>query len=203
VVARWDSAATELATSGVGFMLHGLLDHLVDGHLEAVRSLDDQVDELEDRLFAERIDNTAVRRHSLALRKSLVALRQVLLPTREVVTTLMRRDHQLVDQPLMPYFQGVYDHVLRASDWTDSLRELVATIREAQLTLQSNRLNMIMKNVTAWTAIIAVPTAITGFYGQNLPYPGSEQPRGFSTPAILLVVFSVGLYVLFKRRDWL
>lgn len=60
-----------------------------------------------------------------------------------------------------------------------------------------------MKNVTAWAAIIAVPTAITGFYGQNLPYLGSEQPWGFWMSATLLVLFSGGLYLLFKRRDWL
>jgi magnesium transporter len=203
VLARWDGAATELAKGGVGFLLHSLLDYLIDGHLDVVRSLDDQIEDLEDCLFAERIDNTAVQRRSLVLRKSLVSLRQVLLPMREVVTTLMRRDHHLINQPLLPYFQDVYDHVLRASEWTDSLRELVTAIREAQLNLQSNRLNMIMKNVTAWAAIIAVPTAITGFYGQNLPYPGSEQPWGFWMSATLLVLFSGSLYLLFKRRDWL
>ncbi len=73
---------------------------------------------------------------------------------------------------MTPYYQDVYDHVLRATEWTESLRDLVATIVETNLTLQDNRLNLIMKKVTSWAAIIAVPTAVTGFYGQNLPYPG-------------------------------
>ena len=70
--------------------------------------------------------------------------------------------------------------MLRATEWTESLRDLVATIVETNLTIQGNRLNVITKKVTSWAAIIAVPTAITGFYGQNLPYPGFATRRGSS-----------------------
>jgi magnesium transporter len=69
--------------------------------------------------------------------------------------------------------------------------------------VQGNRLNSIMKKVTSWAAIIAVPTAVTGFYGQNLPYPGAEQMSGFWTSTAVIVLASGGLYWLFKRRDWL
>ena len=68
---------------------------------------------------------------------------------------------------------------------------------------QSNRLNSIMKKVTSWAAIIAVPTAITGFYGQNVPYPGFGQQAGFWASTLLTAVASVSLYVLFRRNDWL
>jgi magnesium transporter len=202
VLARWNGSA-DLAKGGVGFLLHGLLDYVVDGHFEAVQSLDGQIEDLEESVFSEQVDNTDVQRRSLALRKSLVTLRKVVLPMREVVNTVMRRDHHFVDEQMRPYFQDVYDHVLRAGEWTESLRELVVTIRETQLNIQSNRLNLIMKKVTGWAAVIAVPTAITGFYGQNVPYPGSEQLWGFWTSATLLVVISGGLYAMFKRRDWL
>jgi magnesium transporter len=69
--------------------------------------------------------------------------------------------------------------------------------------MQSNRLNVVMKQVTSWAAIIAVPTAITGFYGQNVPYPGYEHAVGFWTSALLTVVASVGLYRYFRHRDWI
>lgn len=202
VVQRWDST-TELAKGGVGYLLHGLLDFVVDGHFDAVQALDDEIEALEDEVFAERVDHSSVQLRSLQLRKSLVTLRRVVLPMREVVNALMRRDHRVVPDELLPYFQDVYDHVLRASEWTESLRDLVATIRETQLNLQSNHLNMIMKKVTGWAAIIAVPTAITGFYGQNIPYPGTGQPWGFWVSTLVIVVLSSFLYVLFKRRDWL
>jgi magnesium transporter len=179
------------------------LDELVDGHFDAVESLDDQIEQLEDLLFDDRPHDRGVQRRSFELRKSLVQLRRVVLPMREVVNTLMRRDLGLVSDELLPYYQDVYDHVLRATEWTESLRDLVNTIVETNLTIQGNRLNVITKKVTSWAAIIAVPTAITGFYGQNVPYPGFAHVSGFLTSSILIVALSGALYLTFKRLDWL
>jgi magnesium transporter len=126
------------------------------------------------------------------------------LPTREVVNALMRRESAYVDDVLMPYYQDVYDHVLRAADWTDSLRDLVSTILETNLTIQGNRMNEIMKAVTSWAAIAAVPTVITGYYGMNVRiFPGASTLLGGVVALILMVVGVVVLYVTFRRRDWL
>ncbi|MFD2077550.1 magnesium transporter [Actinopolymorpha cephalotaxi] len=202
VLSRWDSSS-DLTKSGVGFLVHGLMDYVVDSHFDAVQALDEQIEALEDMVFADQVDHADMQRRSLYLRKSLVVLRRVVLPMRELVNALMRRDLHIVDDTLMPYFQDVYDHVLRATEWTESLRDLVATIRETQLSLQANRLNTIMKKVTSWAAVIAVPTAITGFYGQNVPYPGFQQAWGFWLSTLAILVISGSLYLLFKRRDWL
>jgi magnesium transporter len=120
-----------------------------------------------------------------------------------VVNTLMRRDLHVIDEGMAPYFQDVYDHVLRATEWTESLRDLVTTILETNLTLQGNRLNTVMKKVTSWAAIIAVPTAVTGFYGQNVRFPGFGQWSGFVTSVVLMAGLSGGLYLIFRKRDWL
>ncbi|MGW2463952.1 magnesium transporter CorA family protein [Streptomyces sp. NPDC001761] len=203
VVARWDESP-DLAGHGVGFLLHGLLDHLVDGHFAAVQQLDDGIEELEGLLFAAgRREIEAVQRRVFALRKSLVRLRRVVLPMREVVNGLMRPGLHLITDPLVPYYQDVYDHVLRATEWTESLRDLVASVMETNLSVQANRMNLIMKKVTSWAAIIAVPTAITGYYGQNLPYPGFGRESGFVTSAAVIVLLSALLYLTFKRKDWL
>jgi magnesium transporter len=202
VVARWD-ASPDLAKYGVSFLLHGLLDFVVDGHFSAVQTLDDEIESLENLLFDDKRPELAVQRRSFELRKSLVRLRRVVLPMREVVNSLIRRDLHIVDDAMVPYYQDVYDHVLRATEWTESLPDLVTTILETNLTIQGNRLNVITKQVTSWAAIIAVPTAITGFYGQNVPYPGYNQPSGFYASITIIVVLSVGLYILFRRRDWI
>ncbi len=202
VTAGWDNLPN-LASNGVGFLIYGLIDHVVDGHFNAVQELDDEIEKLEDLLFDDDASNIDVQRRSFALRKSLVTLRRVVLPMREVVNTLMRRDLGIVRDDMMPYFQDVYDHVLRATEWTESLRDFVTTILETNLTIQGNRLNVITKQVTSWAAIIAVPTAITGFYGQNLPYPGFADHNGFIWSCALIVVLSVGLYITFRRRGWL
>jgi magnesium transporter len=203
VVERWD-ASPDLAEWGVGFLLHGLLDHLVDGHFAAVQSLDESIEQLEDLLFEEgRRHIQAVQRDSFQLRKNLVLLRRVVLPMREVLNTLVRRDLAIVQPAMAPYYQDVYDHVLRATEWTESLRDLVTTIVETNLTVQANRMNLIMKKVTSWAAIIAVPTAITGFYGQNLPYPGFATHAGLIASSALILGLSGLLYLTFKRKDWL
>jgi len=202
VVRGWDNSS-DLAKFGVGFLLHGLLDHVVDSYFEAVQSLDDEIEGLEDVLFDDRPRDAEVQRRSFELRKSLVVLRRVVIPMREVVNALMRRDLKIVDDAMAPYYQDVYDHVLRATEWTDSLRDLVTTILETNLTIQGNRLNGIMKKVTSWAAIIAVPTAVTGFYGQNVPYPGFSNAVGFWTSSGLMVVLSGALYIIFRRRDWI
>jgi magnesium transporter len=199
---RWD-ASPDLAKHGVGFLVWGLLDELVDGYFATVQSLDSEIENLEDQLFSDTNLASEVQRRTFELRKSLVLLRRIVLPMREVVNSLLRRDLHIVDDAIGPYYQDVYDHVLRATEWTESLRDLVSTILETHLTIQSNRMNLVMKKVTSWAAIIAVPTAITGFYGQNVPYPGFAQPLGFWISCALILGMSGGLYVAFKRRDWL
>jgi magnesium transporter len=202
VMERWDGSA-DLAGHGVGFLLWGLLDFVVDGHFATVQQLDEALEGLEDLLFDERPHGAEVQRRSFEVRKSLVVLRRLVLPMREVVNSLLRRDLGLVDEAMAPYFQDVYDHVLRATEWTESLRDLVSTVLETNLTIQGNRLNTITKKVTSWAAIIAVPTAVTGFYGMNVPYPGFAQRSGFVASVVLVVVLSGGLYLLFRRLDWL
>jgi len=199
---RWDDNA-DMTKYGIGALVHGLLDFVVDGHFDAVQSLDDEIERLEDLLFDDRPHDTDVQRRSFELRKSLVHLRKVVLPMREVVNTLMRRDVGLVPEEMTPYYQDVYDHVLRATEWTESLRDLVNTVLETNLTIQGNRLNVITKKVTSWAAIIAVPTAITGYYGQNVPYPGFSHQTGFLTSSVLIVMLSGALYLASKRQGWL
>jgi magnesium transporter len=202
VVKRWDESP-DLAKYGVAFLLHGLIDYVVDTHFEAVQALDDEIENLEDQLFEDQPREREMQRRTFQLRKSLVTARRVVLPMRELVNSILRRDLHVVDPAMLPYFQDVYDHVLRATEWTESLRELVTTILETHLALRGNRLNVIMKQVTSWAAIIAVPTAVTGFYGQNVPYPGYGQHLGFWTSTLVTLCLSAGLYVIFRRKGWL
>ena len=137
------------------------------------------------------------------MRQALVRFHRLVVPMREAVSGLMRREHAVVDEELYPYYQDVYDHVLRVSESTDALRDLVSTIVETNLSLRDYRPNQIMKKVTSWAAIIAVPTLITGWYGMNVPYPGSGETWGVVSAAVLVAVLVVVLYLLFKRSEWL
>ena len=188
---------------GVGSLVHGLLDVIVDGHFDAVQALDDGIESLEDDLFdgSARAD---LQRRTFQLRKDLVALRRVVLPMREVVTVIQHRRMDAKTAPeLDPVYADLYDHVLRASEWTESLRDMVTTVFETNLSMQDARLNVVMKKLTGWAAIIAVPTAITGFYGQNVAYPGIDTVGGFVTSSAAIVLLVIVLFVMFRKRDWL
>lgn len=204
LIRRWDVGPS--STGGepsAAFLLYGVLDMAVDLQLEAVQALDDEADAVETLVFDDAFPVKEIQRRSYLLRRNLAALRRVALPMREVLSTLLRRDPPIVPAPLVPYFQDVHDHTLLFTEWTDGLRDLVADLLDTRLALQSNRMNEVMKKVTSWAAIIAVPTAVTGFYGQNIPYPGFSQHSGFIVSTAVIVVCSVGLYVIFKLRDWL
>ena len=189
---------------GVGSLIHGLLDVVVDGHFEAVQTLDDGIEALEDELFADDGPKRGLQRRTFRFRKDLVELRRVVLPMREVVTAIQHRRLDAKTSPeLDPLYSDLYDHVLRASEWTESLRDMVTTVFETNLSLQDARLNTVMKKLTGWAAIIAVPTAVTGFYGQNVTYPGIETVGGFVASSAVIILLVTVLYVTFRRRDWL
>ncbi|MBX7432249.1 magnesium transporter CorA family protein [Mycobacterium sp. Y57] len=189
---------------GVGSLVHGLLDVVVDGHFDAVQALDDSIENLEDDLFADRAPRSGLQRKTFQLRKDLVALRRVVLPMREVVNAIQhRRMDSRTAVELDAEYADLYDHVLRVSEWTESLRDMVTTVFETNLSLQDAHLNTVMKKLTGWAAIIAVPTAITGYYGQNVLYPGIDTVAGFVASSAIIITLVIALYLMFKKKDWL
>ena len=202
VRAAWDATAGP-AMSGVGFLLHGLLDHVVDEHFAAVQELDEAAEAMEADLFSEAPRSTQLQRRSFALRKALVELRRVALPMREVLTTFLRRDVRLVDATTQPYYADVHDHVLRVTDWAESLRDHLGSIQDADLQMQSNHTNEVMRRLAAYAAIFAAGTAITGFYGMNVLFPQVQSYAGAVTASVLLAASTVGLIAWFRHNRWL
>ena len=201
VLTRWD-AAPHLTGSGVPYLAHGLVDVLVDGYVSVAQDLDDRSDDIEDLLFLGPGER-ALQEQTFALRSSVTRLRRVVLPMQEVVATMRRPDMGLVDAAMEPYLRDVDDHVQRVLAAVDAIREQLATILDTTIALQGQRLNQTLFRLTAWAAILAVTTAITGYFGQNVPYPGSEQPLGLLLSTVLLVGSVGGLFVYFRRRGWL
>jgi len=209
LLARWHENPS-LLQYGVPTLLYCLLDLIVDSHLHTVDALTDAVDEMEEDLFSTATDAAGDPRdaqlRSFTNRKSLVRLRRVTQPMRELITGAMRHeenDATPVPPPLMPYYQDLYDHVLRVADSIEGLRDLITTIYETRLALYDHALNTVTRQLAAWAAIIAVPTAVTGFYGQNIPYPGFGRTSGYITSTALWVSISILLYVMFRKRKWL
>jgi magnesium transporter len=203
VVQRWDDNA-DLLKYGVGALVYGLLDVIVDGHFDAVQALDDSIESLEGNLFDEQAPTRDVQRRTYRVRRDLVELRRVVLPMREVVNALLRHRKDFnAPTELDPWYDDLYDHVLRATEWTESLQQMIGTIFETNLSLQDSRLNTVVKKLTGWAAIIAVPTAITGYFGQNVPYPGFGQWWGWVLSCAIIAGLASLLYIIFKRHNWL
>ncbi|MDQ7993508.1 MAG: magnesium transporter CorA family protein [Propionicimonas sp.] len=205
VLQRWSGHG--MLTHGVGALVHGLLDVVVDGHFAAIQCLDDEVEALEDLLFSDLVRyRRQFQQRVFGIRKVLAQLRRKVLPMREVISVMVRfRDSKTlpISRELDGDFEDLYDHVIRAADWSESLREVVGNAFETNLSLQNARLNDVMKKLAAWAAIVAVPTAVTSWFGQNLPYPGYDALSGLLMSVAMILIGSVGLFLLFRRFDWL
>lgn len=202
VLADWDDNP-DLAAYGVGFLLHTFLDTVVDGYFETIDALDDQIQALEDELLLGAGPKNAVQLRSFVLRKAVAHLGRAVLPMNEAFSALLRQGAHVLDSDLVPYYQDVYDHTLRATERIDGMRDTIESILATHLAMQGNSLNEIMKKLTAWAAIIAIPTGVTGYFGQNVPFPGFGEPLGFWLSAVLLLGLGFGLWGSFRRRGWL
>jgi magnesium transporter len=202
VVARWDRSP-DLAMHGTSFLLYGLLDVMVDGYFDAIESFDEYYERVSEGLFQDQPLDPSKQRLWFDMRRAMVRFHKLVVPTREAISSLMRREQSVIAQGIYPYFQDVYDHILRVSESTDSLRDLVSTIVETNLSLRDYRQNLIVKKVSSWAAIVAIPALVTGYYGMNVPYPGSGKPLGVVAATVIMVLASLGLYAIFRRRDWL
>ena len=203
LVERWDADAKLFATGGVGFLLYGLLDVVVDGHFAAAQHIDTAMDAVEDTLIEEGGAPRAVRMRGVALRKAVAALRRAVAPMPDVVSRAMRNDLHLVDEHLLPYYRDVEDHAAHTVDEVEHLRDRIGGLLEADLNEQSNVLNDITRKLAAWAAIIAVPTVLTGYFGMNVPYWGYGKFWGFLLSLILIISSASALYLYLKKRGWL
>ena len=202
VVKQWEAHPDRLAGGG-GAMLYVLLDHVVDGYFETVDGLEERTEDLEEQVLADD-DVGDARKAIFALRKELFRVRRAVAPLRDVLDSLQRRTLPVVTVPLEPYYRDVYDHVLRITDYIDTLRDILSSVFDAHLSAVSNRLNETVKRLTSWAAIVAVPTLIASIYGMNFHnMPELSWRFGYVYALVLMGGLSFALYRFFKRRGWL
>jgi magnesium transporter len=202
VLERWDRSP-DLAASGVDFLLYGLLDVVVDTYSDATGALDEFYELLSESMFGEQRLAPLEQRQWFDMTRAMFRLHRLVVPTRDVCGSLVRREHGLVTEKLTPYFQDVHDHVIGLIADLDSLREIASTIMETEVSLRDHRQNRVMKQVSSWAAIIAIPTLVTGYFGMNVPYPGSGEAVGVVTATGIMIVACIGLYHVFRRNQWL
>lgn len=193
----------QLLSKGPGYILYALMDFVVDQYLPIVRGIEEDVQELEETILGAPASSDATAR-IYHVKRDLLALRRAVSPLVEVCNRLMRFDLPHIPEDTRPYFRDVYDHILRLNETIDAQRELLTTALEAHLSLMSVAQNEHMKRITAWAAMIAVPTMIAGVYGMNFAnMPELQWRYGYYGALVLMLVACAGLFVGFRRSGWL
>ena len=192
------------ATMGdsVDMLVYLVLDAAVDSYFPELDRLSDRIDALEDRVLAGDADRRGLG-ELLELKRRLLELRRVLAPMRDTANALLRRDIGLVSEKALPYYQDLYDHLVRVLDQLDLYRDLLANVVDARMTVASNSLSAIMKRLTAFTVILMVPTLIAGIYGMNFEYmPELSWPLGYAFALGLMASAVLVAITWFWRNDW-
>ena len=207
VAARLESAP-DLSKEGIGFLLYLMLDEIVDGYLDVIDRFEDAADDIEDAVATEEDGAEGETMRSLAqrifrLRQQVVRFRRLAAPMREVIDLLIETP-TIVTAPLTPYFRDIMDHVIRTTELNDNIRDLLTSARELQLAQVANRQNVVMKQLTAWAAIILIPTLIAGIYGMNFRHmPELDWAFGYPFALALMGATAYLLYRSFRKREWL
>ena len=202
VQARWNRHPE---VRDVGFAIYTLLDEVVDGYLTAVEALEDEADDLEDLVFERDAagDVDTLQERLFRLKRDTVVLRRSAMPLRQGID-LIQEDASITPPALAPYFRDVMDHVIRVVELADNVRDLLTSLLEVRVAQAANRLNEAMKSMTAWAGIVLVPTLIAGIYGMNFDHmPELSWQLGYPLALGLMAGSAVGLYVYFKKREWL
>ena len=193
---------SELLRCGPSAVLHAIVDKVVDDYLPVVRGVADDVEEVEKAVFSPDRNNVTERIYKL--KRETVELHRATDPLIEPLTRLVRDDHDVVHDDVQPYFRDVLDHVKRANESVESLRELLNGILDANLAQVSVRQNEDMRKITAWAGIAAIPTVIGAIYGMNFEHmPELRWTFGYPLVLIVMAVLCLFIYRRFKRAGWL
>jgi magnesium transporter len=189
-------------TCGPSAALHAILDRVVDDYTPALAGLENDIDEVEEELFSGRRSNPGERIYRL--QREVLEFRRAVAPLAEPVDRLARGHYEHVHPDVRAYFRDVSDHLIRAREQLDNMRDLLAGSLQANLAQVAVRQNEDMRRISAWVAIIAVPTAIAGIYGMNFDHmPELGWELGYPAVLLLMATICTGLYAYFKRSGWL
>lgn len=196
-------ASPTLLAKGSDYVLHAVLDFVVDGYLPIIQALEDEVLDIERRTLEAFLSHAEVKR-LFHLRRDLIRFKRVLSPMAEVCGRLEHLDTPCLDDDVRPYFRDVLDHTQKVEGMVDALREVITSVFEAASLLEQQRQSAITRKLAAWAAILAVPTAVAGIYGMNFEHM-PELKWTFGYPAVMVgIVGVIGyLYWRFKRNGWL
>ena len=189
---------------GPAFLLHQILDQVVDFYSPVLDDFDDRIDKLEDDIFTLRRPNNMILSEIMDLKRSVLRLRRISGKQMDILHRMSRGEFALIPDEMRPFYRDVYDHLVRVVDLAENYRDLISGSLEAYLSVVSNRLNEIMKVLTIFSAIMLPLTFIAGVYGMNFDnMPELHSRYGYFAVIIIMVVVAVVMLLFFRRRGWI
>lgn len=189
---------------GSAFLLHQILDQIVDYYSPVLDDFDERIDQLEESIFSLKRPNNSILERIMELKRSVLRLRRISAKQMEVFYRLSRGEVRLIPTPLLPFYRDIHDHLVRVTDLAENYRDLLSGALEAYLSVVSNRMNEIMKVLTIFSAIMLPLTFITGFFGMNLPeITGIQSHTVYLTLWAIMFLIVGGMLLVFWRRGWI
>ncbi len=187
---------------GAGFLLHAVIDNVVDGYFPVVEQLEDRIERVEDQVLSG--GDNHVLESIVDLKKNVLTLRNFLAPQRRLLSQLARASNPFLRRATAAYFRDVYDHVERLNNLIDNYRDILNSTMEAYLSVVSHRMNEIMKTLTIIATVMMPLTLITSFYGMNIQMPEFGWGwKGYVFVLGLLLTAILVMVLFLKRRKWI
>jgi magnesium transporter len=195
--------APKLLMHGTDYLLHAVLDYIVDGYAPLVDDIEEEVLEMEIQAADSFLNREQVN-HIFTLRRELSRLQRILGPMYEVSLKLARQELPGIEADVRAYFRDVQDHVRRVQSRVEALRDALNSVFQLSTLIEQQRVGTITRQLAAWAAILAVPTAIAGIYGMNFQnMPETHMKYGYFVVLGIIIVICLWLYDRFRRAGWL
>lgn len=189
-----------LLARGPAYLMHHILDVLVDHYLPLVDRLAEDVDQLEEDVFTDT--STSMHARILRLKRGISGLRRIVGPQRDTVLALTRDELRTVPAELRPYLRDVYDRLARVSDLLDSFRDESASVLELHLSAASNRMNEVIKRLTVIATVGLPLTVVTSYYGMNFDLPEYKWAHSELYALGLMLATGLATWLFLRSRRW-
>lgn len=189
---------------GPTFLLHQMLDQIVDYYAPVLDDFDERISNLEDNIFGLRNPDNSILEEIMGLKRSVLRLRRISSKQLDILYRMSHGQYALIDEQALPFFRDIYDHLVRVTDLAESYRDLIGGALDAYLSVISNRMNEIMKVLTIFSAVMLPLTFIAGVYGMNFDdIPELHTRYGYFVVWIVMITIASGMLTFFWRRGWI
>jgi magnesium transporter len=194
-----------LLKKGPAWVAHAVMDRMVDEYMPLIDRFDEQIEGIETQILegTQKSDRQVIPK-IIRIKRSLQMLRRTTIYQREILLRLSRAEFDEIPRELVPFYRDVYDHFARVTELVDSYRELVTSLLEAQFSMQSNRMNEIMKRLTIISTIMLPLSLVAGIYGMNFKHmPELEWLWGYPFALGLMATIAVSIITWFRVKRWI